>query len=59
MELEQLQILKMLEAGRINADEAATLLAALESPGAEAQAEPATPVGPTAQAPGEPWQGHT
>ncbi len=31
MELEQLQILKMLEAGRISAEEAATLLAALET----------------------------
>jgi hypothetical protein len=39
MELEQLQILKMLEAGRISAEEAATLLAALEASGREAPAK--------------------
>ena len=47
MELEKLQILKMLEAGRISADEAATLLAALETGGSE---------GPTGTAAGHPEQ---
>ena len=39
MDLEQLQILKMLEAGRISAEEAATLLAALETGEGDAPAE--------------------
>lgn len=42
MELERLQILKMLEAGRINAEEAATLLAVLQAGGSEAQGQRAT-----------------
>jgi hypothetical protein len=43
VELERLQILKMLEAGRISADEAATLLSALEVGNSEAQAKAGQP----------------
>ncbi len=51
MEEERLQVLKMLEAGQIEAEEAAALLAALEPAGAEAEEdvlspEPTLPAGP-------------
>jgi len=59
MELERLQILKMLEAGSIDAEEAATLLAALgETPDAEdAPMEIQAPVQKTTEPIANPWAG--
>ena len=55
---ERLQILKMLEAGAINAQEAATLLAALKESAASAEAEPEVEVLPRVPGPAERRESH-
>ena len=57
MELEQLQILKMVEAGRISAEEAATLLAALETSSNEPPAESVAAQPAPIERQGKPWAG--
>jgi hypothetical protein len=55
MEQERLQILKMIENGQIDAQEAATLLVALETPEEEVPAEVLPPQPAPSEHPGESW----